>query len=382
MAIITRLEEQTVVNALEDSGANTIDEINGIIRNVLVCGFDSANKRHYPEATLRRDFAKYENAKVNFDHCAGPRAWDDGGGWISNVKPGRDGRPRGDLNIYLTDRRAPKVFEAARRNPKGFGLSHVAMCETRYEGGIEIVESIQSIESVDIVSDPATVDGLFESKGKPVAFTNKMLAEWVAKNPKSTVKQMTWIKRLNEMDDSYAGASMAAPADGVEPDEAIKAGVKAAINGLVDKAMAGSDEEKTDCLKKIKNLVTNHGTADKSDEPEKKDEPSSEGKVKPVVIPEVPVTKTALQEAVAACDKAKFRPDGVDLDMIAFASAERRPALIERLKLASESTGAEKVIAAGRNAAQLAEAKLAEAKDATKGEPPQDGVAYAKWLQE
>ena len=144
------LSEQFAGTPLEGVAASDINEAEGYIDNVVVCGFVSKNRRKYPRKTFDRDFAKYEGAKVNFDHKphAAQRDFDDMGGWLSHVRQGDDGRPRARLNVYKTDRRAAKVFEAARRNPTSFGLSHMALCETsRDRDGFEVVESIDSVQS-------------------------------------------------------------------------------------------------------------------------------------------------------------------------------------------------------------------------------------------
>ena len=65
--------------------------------------------------------------------------------------------------MFKSDPFVPKLLEAARRYPNKFGLSHVARAKTARRGGREVVEEIERIESVDFVTDPATVKGLFES---------------------------------------------------------------------------------------------------------------------------------------------------------------------------------------------------------------------------
>jgi hypothetical protein len=160
MPALTRIAER--VGAV----AGGVDEAARVIRGAVICGFESANRRRYPRAVLVRDCRKYEGAKVHFDHRAGDRSFRDWVGVVENVRPGPDGRPRGDLRLFAADPGVPKLLEAARVCPGRFGLSHVIDARTRREGGVEVVEEIARVESVDIVLDPATnPGGLFEGTG-------------------------------------------------------------------------------------------------------------------------------------------------------------------------------------------------------------------------
>lgn len=144
----------------------SVDEAAGVLRNAVICGLESANKRRYPRAVLERDHKKYEAAKVFFGHDTGDRPFRDWIGLVENVRPGTDGRPRGDLRLFKSDPNAGKLLEAARVCPGRFGLSHVVEAKCRREHGIEIIEAIERVESVDVVLSPATnAGGLFESTG-------------------------------------------------------------------------------------------------------------------------------------------------------------------------------------------------------------------------
>jgi hypothetical protein len=150
------------------SGAR-VDREAGTISNVLICGTISANGREYPAEVLRRDHGVYEGKPVNCDHSKESTV-DRRLGWISNVSPGADGRPRGTLNLLLSHPMAPRVLEAAEKQPNLFGFSHIALCDlVTGKDGRERVTSIQSIESIDLVARPATTKGLFESSVSPDA---------------------------------------------------------------------------------------------------------------------------------------------------------------------------------------------------------------------
>src|SRR5262249_25971699 len=59
---------------------------------------------------------------------------------------------------------AALLVEAAERNPRRFGLSHNAEGRVAHRDGKTIVESIEKVRSVDVVQNPATNAGLFESE--------------------------------------------------------------------------------------------------------------------------------------------------------------------------------------------------------------------------
>lgn len=363
-----RLTER-VANPL--AGAR-VDREAGVIRNVLVCGFTSANGRDYPVSVFRRDFAKYENRPVNFDHAR------DGtvsrrGGWLQDVKLGADGRPRGDLHLLKTHPNYGPVMEAAERHPALFGLSHVAMCRTTTKNGREVVEAIERVESIDIVADPATTNGFFESTGRQaVPFSRKQLVEWLAKHPTATTKTCLAVKRLGEMDGMGmdAPAMDAPPAEDADPDNAVMDAFKMAISDVVDKAMAGGLNPK-EALGKIKKLLASHcelnndGTTDTDDNPEtnEDDEYDEYAKAK---APESR-TRPKWSEVIQECNDAGLE---CDLDhvgaLLEIVGAAARKATIEVFKRTAEGRG-ERPQAAGRERAGATLAR--EGKSATTAEP-------------
>lgn len=359
-----------------------VDRAKGIIRNVKLCGGSSVNGRDYPPAVFRRDYRKYEQAPIYADHER-DRSVDRKLGWIENARVDPDGTPRGDAHLLKTHPLYERVMEAAERNPSLFGFSHVAMCHTSMKGSREQVEGLETVESVDLVAEPATTKGLFEArneKGNRVAFTVKMLEKWLVVHPKSTTAQILKVKKLNEEDSGmYAGADMAGtpetgPDASVEPEDAISAGFEAALMSVVKKALAGDMDPKA-ALGKIKTLLAAHGdaTGDEGadDEGGGNEPPASEGKTK---------NENAIVEALDICDKLKFRADRTDLQIVASTPKEAREAVAKRLQERSEDKGGERPTAASRHQTAAAESKRnKESKDAP---PPSDGKEFAKWVEE
>ena len=73
----------------------------------------------------------------------------------------RTGRVTSDL--HLLDHQAPWVFSLAERMGDQVGNSLVSKGLVRMEGDTEVVDSIAACRSGDLVSDPASTRGLFES---------------------------------------------------------------------------------------------------------------------------------------------------------------------------------------------------------------------------
>lgn len=203
-----------------------VDRDAGVIRGVRVCGASSANGNDYAAGSFG-NCRQYEGRHVylNHDHAGRERSVADKLGWLENVRPDADGTPRGDFHILKSHPAAGSVLEAAERNPSLFGFSHVARC--RYSpapGGRKRVEAVEEVQSVDLVSTPATTGGFFESattRGVTVSTTNKAAAvaalERVAAASTGTTKRKLWraLESLAVAGDSTRAASEAFRAAGV-----------------------------------------------------------------------------------------------------------------------------------------------------------------------
>jgi len=144
-----------------------VDRGTGKIRNVRVLGLNSANGRTYSREAVGRALSKYQGISVNVDHAARPgesRGVEHRFGWLENVRQDGDGGLRGDLHFLKSHPLAERVCEAAERNPRLFGLSHNVSGRTARRAGSEVVEEVDSVFSVDLVCEPATVGGLHESR--------------------------------------------------------------------------------------------------------------------------------------------------------------------------------------------------------------------------
>lgn len=157
------------------TGSQRLDRSAGIIRGVKVIGRTSRNGRSYSDNALRRAVPMYEGMKVNIDHrrTPGDRPVTDRFGRLQNVRY-EAGEVFADLKYIKAHPLAAMVEEIAAEMPESIGLSHDAQGSVNRSGGSVIVEEITSVRSVDLVADPASTTGLFESVQPSKQGTRKM----------------------------------------------------------------------------------------------------------------------------------------------------------------------------------------------------------------
>lgn len=248
----TRIEERFTFTGgkVDRSGAYPV------VRDVLLCGPVSANKRRYLKAAFEGDRVKRYNDRPAFlNHGTGrdARRYEDKVATIENARVRADGMPVGDLAVNPKHPFAEALLFDAEHKPGSVGMSHVAHCETRVasDGWVEVTELVEA-ESVDVVVGPATTKGLYEQRGNGVPHTIKTLTEWLTRHPKSTAEQVVRGKRFLEFDVGMADMPVAdAPAEDAEPEEGLAAAFKTYLHAHVDE-LAGESMTIDDFLKKVK----------------------------------------------------------------------------------------------------------------------------------
>lgn len=220
------------------STSDNIDEAEGVITGVKIIGQKSKNRRTYKESTLRKAMPLYEGAQVYVDHDRKnvERSLKDGWGILKNVRM-NEGSLFADLHYLKSHPATTYLLERAKRFPEKFGLSHDASGDKTIENGVEVVESIDKVHSVDIVADPATNKSLFESKGIIVEKTVKQIVE-------QHEKQVAFAKILREMCDpkmtEEAGFDASAvPVEmqeeaGATPEDEVRAAFRSIVMAIVD----------------------------------------------------------------------------------------------------------------------------------------------------
>ncbi len=144
-----------------------VDRTNGVIRGVKILGVVSRNGRTYLPEALTEAIGLYEQAKVNVNHPKGSpaavRDYRDRIGVIRNVaaRPGEG--LFGDFHFNPKHALAEQLVWDAEHAPENVGFSHNVQARTSRQGDRVVVEAITKVQSVDLVADPATTGGLFES---------------------------------------------------------------------------------------------------------------------------------------------------------------------------------------------------------------------------
>jgi hypothetical protein len=303
----------------------------GVVSGVRILGASSKNGREYSEAAMQQAATIYEGLGVNVNHpdrkqASMERGVGDGIGWLSGVKYIPEQKAVvGDLNILKEHPLAGLLFEAAERNPKRFGLSHNAEGRMGTKGGKRVVESIESVRSVDIVQTPATNTGLFESE-EPM----KKLREHVEQIDKANPGRAMLLKLLEE--DGMAPMAMAempAEASGGESEDQVKAAFRQMV-------VAAFDDDKLDTkatLTKIKDILKayeklNGGGETSSDKPSGAGESGASGNP---MEESVKAKRAVATELLEAAGIAKPTESQVKAVARAEDSAERKE-LIESFK--------------------------------------------------
>ena len=145
-----------------------VDVQRGILYGVRILGQDSKNRRQYTADAMQEAAPKYSGTAVYLDHpemknLTKPRSYRDRVGTLENCRY-EQGSIRGDLRLCMGHICAKQLLDDAQHNPTACGLSHSVDAKTRREGKLLIIEKITRVLSVDIVVNPATTKGLFESR--------------------------------------------------------------------------------------------------------------------------------------------------------------------------------------------------------------------------
>ncbi|NLE39818.1 MAG: hypothetical protein GX621_17500, partial [Pirellulaceae bacterium] len=150
-----------------------VDRHAGVLRGVKVLGPRSRNGRTYLDEAMRQAVSLYEGAKVNVNHPkADPlaaRDYRDRIGNLRNVVVRVGEGLFADFHFNPKHALAEQLIWDAQHAPENVGFSHNVLARTARRGDQTVVEAITQVQSVDLVADPATTQGLFESVAKSAA---------------------------------------------------------------------------------------------------------------------------------------------------------------------------------------------------------------------
>lgn len=297
-----------------------VDRDAGVIRNVKLLGKSSRNGRTYSDNALDQAVILFNGKPVytNHDPTLTVRDVEDQIGWIENVR--RIGAEVfGDFYLLLTHPVAGKVLETAERNPRllGFSLSGSGhLTDGHLLGAADVVDELVEVSSLDLVTEPATTTGLFESQQQKEQPVTRRIREVLVGLPKSAGKT-----RLLEMVDAEVmSAEMEAPeADLGSEEQALKV-LAAAIEGILEKAQTvaeatamlvellapkveESDDEESKELKEEEKEALEEEEDAVTTAPPEKDQPLQEALAKRFA--ELERTNRKLQKEVATLQEAK-----------------------------------------------------------------------------
>ncbi len=149
-----------------------VDRTLGVIRGIKILGLHSRNGREYSPEALSRAAGLYDGAKVNVNHPKGhplsPRDYQERIGVVRNVEHRSSEGLFGDFHFNPKHPLAEQLAWDAQHAPENVGFSHNVQARLNRQGDKTLVEEIIRVHSVDLVADPATTRGLFESTSADV----------------------------------------------------------------------------------------------------------------------------------------------------------------------------------------------------------------------
>ncbi len=144
-----------------------VDRAAAVLREVKILGLHSRNGRRYRPEALIAAVPLYEGARVNVNHPSGdpaaPRDYRDRLGSLENVRYRESQGLFADFRFNPKHALAEQLVWDAENAPQNVGFSHNIQAQLRRDGDQWIVERILKVHAVDLVADPATTRGLFES---------------------------------------------------------------------------------------------------------------------------------------------------------------------------------------------------------------------------
>lgn len=163
-----RLMEATALDPVPTSVGNVLQNVlersvvkSNVIENVHLLGYNSANGYTYGKEAVKASVEHYNNVPVYLNHSEKSRNVEDKFAFIANPRFEEGTGIWGDVVANEAHQYYATFKWWAENAPSQIGMSHDAFCVFDPETN-EITE-ISKVQSVDLVSRPATVAGLFES---------------------------------------------------------------------------------------------------------------------------------------------------------------------------------------------------------------------------
>lgn len=170
-----------------------------IIENVHICGLVSKNGYTYSPEALKEAIPLYEAADVYVNHNSNkPRPIEEKIGMSRNITFKEGTGLWGDLVLNEAHPAYPQIVWFADNMPSKVGCSHDV--DGKINRSSKLVESIKTVHSVDLVSNPATTAGLTEGViGDTIAATDsKNRLDRVVRTATSLLYDILWPTALTD----------------------------------------------------------------------------------------------------------------------------------------------------------------------------------------
>jgi ribosomal protein L12E/L44/L45/RPP1/RPP2 len=233
-----RISEDRIASRL---AADRVDRESRVIHGVRILGRESINGRVYSDHAMEQVVQKYDGVQVFIDHDQGERKLREFFGTIRNPRLQGQGDEQavvGDLHYLQSHPLSEQVLEAVERFPRSFGLSHDAEGSVSHRDGRAIVQEVEVVHSIDIVTRPATNAGIFESQERLMPRkTIKQIVEQQTKLKKSRRSPLYGILKEqlgNEIDGAAVAEMPVDGADSADPSEMTKEALRTLVMSIFD----------------------------------------------------------------------------------------------------------------------------------------------------
>lgn len=154
-----------ILQMSREAAAGQVDLAAGRIKGVKLLGRISKKGHEYSDKALQDVARQAEGVVVNIDHVdpGQRRSYRDRVGHLENVYV-QEGAVYGDFVLNRKHELFDQIVEDAENHPRSLGFSIDAReGETKKIDGRQVVVSVGKLLSIDLVANPATTNGLWES---------------------------------------------------------------------------------------------------------------------------------------------------------------------------------------------------------------------------
>lgn len=330
MVTATTKIRRTLQESSRTDKVQQVDRAAGVIRGVKVLGRSSGNRHglnvagtdYTPEA-LEAGRSLYEGCRLYVDHPPrsnpnAERSVRDLVGVLRGVARKDDGL-YGDIHYPPDSIDGKRIADIAESMPECLGLSHNAVGSGLVRNNRYVIESIDAVRSVDIVTRPATTRGLYESQ-------EQVMPKPISEALGALKLGDTITKRVLEMDGMDGDLPAVNDAGGD-----YKHHLGEMIKAIIADESLSAEDMKSKIMAALKVADDKKGET----ETETETEPESETEKPTMESLQADLKRLKDREAVRdLCESEEFVPSAVQFEAIAALPAARRKEFIADAKKA------------------------------------------------